>query len=92
MLENFIAMPRGKACWSCCCRELVLSASGPGRKKHTGCGVKQREKMNAHTTLLAWPDSIALRARTQAVAQLPVWPSIVEELELPFVALILAKS
>lgn len=36
MLENFIAMPRGKACWSCCCRELVLSASGPGRKKHTG--------------------------------------------------------
>lgn len=48
MLENFIAMPRGKACWSCCCRELVLSASDPGRKQHTGCGVKQREK-NAHT-------------------------------------------
>lgn len=33
-LENFISMPRGKTCLSCCCPELALSASGPGRKKH----------------------------------------------------------
>lgn len=33
-LQNFISLPRVKNSWNGCCPELVLSASGPGRKNH----------------------------------------------------------
>lgn len=71
-LQTFISLPRVRNSLNGCCPELVLSASGPGRKNHTVCRIKQKEKMKAHTVLLAWPDSIAPRARSQAVTHLPV--------------------